>query len=180
MHVKFAAVVDHAKGSTVIEDENEIDLDDDEDEEEDEDIILLEKKTRFLALDKCMPHRHFLQVLNIGHQEKDNQSMELTYDEEWLAIVRATHALMPMSRHFDVEAFDQALKAVDLASHRDFVKGIDLAIPRNFSVSAPVHDPQSRTLSKAQRGNPQCDVFFDLLGLAHEKGATRPFEGGVQ
>jgi len=48
--------------------------------------------TRFLALDKCMPGRKFLTMLqvDVGAREAPGAPC-FEYDEEWLAIVRGTH-----------------------------------------------------------------------------------------
>jgi len=66
LHVKFAAVFKH-------------------DEE-------ANKVTKFLALDKCLPKRHFLQVIDIkDNKMNEDDSFELKYDEEWLSILHATY-----------------------------------------------------------------------------------------
>ena len=86
MHVKFPAVVRHGDTS---------------------------KMTKFLALDKVLtqrveilscyqtnlilqvvPRRDFLQVLDFPNAVGPK---ELRYDEEWLAILRSTHHLIPFS-----------------------------------------------------------------------------------
>ncbi|KAI9203805.1 Metallo-dependent phosphatase-like protein [Polychytrium aggregatum] len=69
LHVKFAAVYPHEPEHPV---------------------------TRFLALDKCLPRRDFIQVMDIPEVEGSGP-YELHYDEEWLAIMRATHEYMSLA-----------------------------------------------------------------------------------
>ena len=75
LHVKFAAMVRHGDGSA----------------------------TRFLALDKCLPRRDFLQLISIARPRADAPEggaapsfapKVFEYDDEWLAIVKRTHALL--------------------------------------------------------------------------------------
>lgn len=66
LHCKFAALVPHEDGSA----------------------------TKFLALDKCVPKKRFLQVIDIPNKKvmaDCNNSLE--YDLEWLAILRSTENL---------------------------------------------------------------------------------------
>jgi lariat debranching enzyme len=69
LHVKFPAVVTH-------ENENE-------------------KITRFLALDKCLPHRDYMQIL---HFPEATGQKNLSYDQQWLAIVKSTNHLLSLTR----------------------------------------------------------------------------------
>ena len=75
MHCRFAAIVHHQDG----------------------------KQTRFLALDKVLPDRDFLQVLDIPvTQHSDNPLPGLTYDLEWLALLRRTNPLVSLTRYAHV------------------------------------------------------------------------------
>ncbi|KAG4193615.1 hypothetical protein ERO13_A07G233600v2 [Gossypium hirsutum] len=98
LHCKFTALVEHEEGGRV---------------------------TKFLALDKCLPGRKFLQV---------------QYDEEWLAITRKLNCVFPLTfRRGDV-----GRTKLDMQDCRQWVKSRMEdrgAKPCEFSQTAPPHKP---------------------------------------
>eukprot|EP00116_Pleurobrachia_bachei_P002850 sb/3463112/ len=91
------------------------------------------KATRFLALDKCLPRRKFLQILDIG-QELHGAPPVLEYDPEWLAVLADT------AKYYSPLNFDQRLPAwLEVTEERieEVVTAFGpLQIPENFTVTA--------------------------------------------
>ncbi|KAJ3173307.1 lariat debranching enzyme [Geranomyces variabilis] len=128
------------------------------------------KFTKFLALDKCLPGHDFLQIVNFP--EADDSSLFLSYDEEWLAIMRATHDLFSTSREQKKVPEDSEIArriAEDLQWVQENVP--DLRAPHNFVVTSPAHTPSANSKpNRATRSgkpylNPQTTALCDLLGL---------------
>lgn len=51
--------------------------------------------TQFLALDKCLPHREYMQLLEFPAAREPKV---LCYDAHWLAVLKATHPLLSLQR----------------------------------------------------------------------------------
>lgn len=123
LHVKFAAVMQHeARGNAA------------------------PKTTKFLSLDKCLPHRDFLQVVEIA--DRPGSSEKLEYDPEWLAILKATTRLQKPSPNiwhppennglhtrWDYSVSEEAMMEIVSALNGE------LSIPENFSPTVPAYDP---------------------------------------
>ncbi|ORZ38547.1 lariat debranching enzyme, C-terminal domain-domain-containing protein [Catenaria anguillulae PL171] len=131
--------------------------------------------TTFLALDKCIdthnPAVHFTTLPHLAPGP-------LTYDLEWLAIVRATHPSMPTTheRNLDPTNWDLlrsrvAGAQVDLAERFPLGQADPgLVIPANFAHTAPVHGPHVcgavYAMAKRPQWNPQTERFATrVLGL---------------
>lgn len=139
--------------------------------------------TRFLALDKCLPSRKFLELLEIPaspftptldiHSASKDSPYMLHYDPEWLAITRVFAASssgtqQPHPRRAQyAPLIDAELRWVN----ENIVQPGKLAVPDNFEITAPVFDPNVKVgLNDMPReyDNPQTRRFCDLLGIEND------------
>jgi lariat debranching enzyme len=63
------------------------------------------ESTKFVALDKCLPNRKFLDFLNIGEEEEEGQTSEwkepiIQYDLEWLTVLYLTNNLLNVNKNY--------------------------------------------------------------------------------
>lgn len=133
LHCKFAALIDHGD----------------------------ETATKFLALDKCLPKRRFLQIVDISTlkpNDTDNSSsneLKFEYDLEWLTILKLTNHLvniknvnsyMPTQHcHNERNNFtpDEEEKQEILSKMSNC-----LTIPANFTKTVVVYNPLNIDRSK--------------------------------
>jgi lariat debranching enzyme len=118
----------------------------------------------------------------------------LEYDATWLAILRRTHGWTNPTRN--VVVTDGHDKPITKAEIDDVVERVrqkngdectnfgmsPLAIPQNFVMTVPPFDPslgmRSSGTPPRMMGNPQTDIFMDILGLEHR--ITVPYAGTAQ
>ncbi|XP_060084450.1 lariat debranching enzyme-like [Ylistrum balloti] len=148
LHVKFAAIVQHKA------------------------LNGEEKITKFLSLDKCLPRRKFLQILDIPHDPQEPLKLQL--DTEWLSILKLTDHLLSLKRgniympgpgsqsrwEFKptVEEENRILE--------DF--GGDLLIPDNFQKTVDVFDPNQgkcKVNPPVTMVNPQTTLLCAMLDI---------------
>ncbi|XP_063701404.1 lariat debranching enzyme [Culicoides brevitarsis] len=144
LHCKFSAVVPH-------------------DEEGSE--------TKFLALDKCLPKRRFLQLLDI--EEPENAEKGFFYDLEWLTVLSQTNSLLSVQRTPNYMPGPNGNERFDFRPTEDEMKIVrdkfpDLRIPENFQKISPAYNPNDNrrhgTMPEAQV-NMQTTTFCDKLGI---------------
>lgn len=138
------------------------------------------KTTSFLALDKCLPNRDFLQLVEISPISEQEgavheQPYRLQYDKEWLAITRvfADHlefgnpnAKIPADKGDAV--YKPLIEKEEEWIEEHVVKPGKLAVPDNFSPTAPFYDPSIPITTEQQPPeytNPQTSQFCQLIGI---------------
>lgn len=145
LHCKFAALVPEKEGTKV---------------------------TKFLALDKCLPKRKFLQILELEHNPK--LPLKLHYDLEWLTILYLTNHLLSVKSgiHYmpgqhgnnrwiftpSVEEKTKVLKKFNC----------NLEIPLNFMQTAKAYNPDASDTSFESPKlliNNQTTQFCNTLGI---------------
>ncbi|XP_012268097.2 lariat debranching enzyme [Athalia rosae] len=146
LHCKFAALVPEQKGTKV---------------------------TKFLALDKCLPKRKFLQVLEIEHQT--DLPIELSYDLEWLTILFLTNHLLSVKKGLHYMPGPAGNGRWIYTPCEEEKKNIlkkfnnDLRVPENFKPTVESYNPQRLEpqpikLPRMQI-NIQTTVFCKTLGI---------------
>jgi lariat debranching enzyme len=106
----------------------------------------LAKCTKFLSLDKCLPRRQFLQIIDIPTANDATQDYDFYYDLEWLSITRAMHPYLSTIRPQTPLPSSDDLK-VAIQKEQTYLKAklesrsLDLKIPHNFEPTAPAYNP---------------------------------------
>ena len=137
------------------------------------------KTTHFLALDKCLPNRDFLQLLSIPSHEEPTASIQrpakLEFDKEWLAITRVFAQDLVVGDENVRVPIDQGeshyrtmIEAEEAWIEENLVKTGCMTVPENFQVTAPVYDA-SRGLNyeslPREYSNNQTKEFCKLLQI---------------
>ncbi|KAJ0386253.1 hypothetical protein COL922a_004774 [Colletotrichum nupharicola] len=140
------------------------------------------KQVNFLALDKCLPRRHFLQLLEArphnvlpADQPAPARPFRLQYDPEWLAITRVFHPTLKIgdpSAHtpqdLGEEHYAPLIDAERKWVEESIVAKDRLDIPLNFKVTAPPHtegEPESVPHQPFEYTSPQTAAFCELLEI---------------
>ncbi|KAF4306821.1 putative lariat debranching enzyme protein [Botryosphaeria dothidea] len=146
------------------------------------------KTTKFLALDKCLPKRDFLQILEIEpvstqpSETATERPFRLEYDKEWLAITRVfandlvfgdPDAQVPPDKG---DAYYRPLIEKEEAwVEEHIVKQGKTIIPEDFAITAPVYQPEYGPHVDGQPieyTNPHTKAFCEMLQIPNPFHAT--------
>jgi len=137
------------------------------------------RSTKFLALDKPIPGRNFIEILEIHSPNCGEGELSIEYDPEWLAILFATHEFLA----------ERPSNIPPVEALKPFVENAKLAIPLDPQVlevkpewfiptAQSFNGNASRRLNLEkqphQLGNPQTDRLLAFLGLKHVPPVTIP------
>lgn len=137
LHCKFAALVQHGDGDCAV--------------------------TRFLALDKCIPGRKFLQIIEV---ESEPGPHEIQYDEEWLAITHRFNSIFPLTSKPSNFGGIQ----LDMEGSRRWVRSKlqsrGTTKPFDFVRNVPCYN-SSQAVANGHNRNPQTEAFLQFLELPY-------------
>ncbi|XP_065360985.1 lariat debranching enzyme [Calliphora vicina] len=180
LHCKFAAVVEHSNSKCCDEKTEAKNNIFNEKNNDEDDTTPKGSFTKFLALDKCLPKRRFLQVLDINSENytDDEGHLRFEYDLEWLTILYLTNHLvnvkesyyyLPNEKSANGERFDFTPTEEEMQNVRKKFEN-DLKIPNNFCRTVESFDPSSYSKGRhfeqpKSQINPQSLHFCDTLGI---------------
>ncbi|PVH88792.1 DBR1-domain-containing protein [Cadophora sp. DSE1049] len=145
------------------------------------------KVVRFLALDKCLPGRKFLQLLEVPRTSTGSDSASLSkakfeYDTEWLAITRvfASHIVLGNKQGRAPDDLGEGhyrplIEKEQAWVEENIVKKGKLEIPENFVLTAPIFEvgmPEIVDEGPLEYNNPQMQEFCDLVGIENKFFST--------
>lgn len=130
------------------------------------------RATKFLALDKCLPKRKFLQVLEVRSQQ--DGPIQLSYDLEWLTILYLTNHLLSVKssmhympgQHGSGRWIYTPTAKEKQTVHEKFDS--DLQVPLNFTRTVEPYDPHNTNVQIEQPRlliNDQTTRFCQMLGI---------------
>jgi lariat debranching enzyme len=160
------------------------------------------KTVRFLALDKCLPGRKFLQLSELLLADLNNvgplsvateRQYKLQYDPEWLAITRVFAKDLVIGdksvsspEDLGQDGYMPLIETERAWVDEHIVSRSKLDVPDNFVITAPIDTPGASSKSNEQPKeytNPQTVAFCDLLQVpnlwdasAEERQARRAEE----
>lgn len=178
LHCKFAAVVPHDELDDSSEETDARNCEERNLEQKEICENREENITKFLALDKCLPKRRFLQLLDFETSQFTEGEIRMEYDLEWLTILYLTNHLtnVKSSKYYlpgpqnaaSTERYNFTPTVDEMENVRNKFAA-DLLVPKNFTRTVEPYNPSEDNnrhvpQPKAQI-NPQSQQFCDALGI---------------
>ncbi|CAH0729838.1 unnamed protein product, partial [Brenthis ino] len=128
------------------------------------------EETKFLALDKCLPKRRHLQILDLP-SEYDGDKL-LKYDAEWLAVLKNTNHLLSVKNidcHLPGPGGNERFDFTPTIEEKESIEKLLKTLTINSNVfvkTAPVFKPGSRKIAPTDPiVNPQTTYICEKLGI---------------
>lgn len=135
-------------------------------EEEMDDVVapLVKKVTQFLALDKCLPNRQFLEIIDIPSEGVNDEGPRFSLDPEWLAITRSFHSYLSTNRMQPLPELSEAASSVKAGLQwiKDNVGERSVAEIQTFCQTAASPDFEGPNKNQ-QRESPEKIVIVRLI-----------------
>ncbi|XP_045766909.1 lariat debranching enzyme [Maniola jurtina] len=129
-----------------------------------------DEETKFLALDKCLPKRRHLQILDLP-AEYDGDKL-LKYDAEWLAVLKNTNHLLSVKNidcHLPGPGGNERYDFTPTADEKESIENVmsNLTIDSaTFVKTAPVYKPGTpKCPPREPLLNPQTTYLCEKLGI---------------
>jgi len=149
----------------------------------------LEQVTRFLALDKCLPRRQFLEILEIKRPEEEwGKEVKFEYDPEWMAILKKTECWTSQSRSVnhlpnippptteEVSTMEARIKERNNGTLEIDVESFVQTEEGPVQTGGRTDRRLWKKGGNPSKGNPQTDWILNTLGCSHV--VTIPWVGG--
>ncbi|KAI0384861.1 lariat debranching enzyme, C-terminal domain-containing protein [Hypomontagnella monticulosa] len=154
--------------------------------------------TRFLALDKCLPGRKFIQLCSASPVKPSSTLSQppyrLQYDPEWLAITRVFAQYLSIGDraaqtppNLGEPTYQPMIDKERVWVDENIVQADKLDVPENFTITAPPYrpgiDPKTVDYQPDEYTNPQTTAFCEMLGVPNlwdaspEERAQRKADG---
>ncbi|KAG5893177.1 hypothetical protein JTB14_000437 [Gonioctena quinquepunctata] len=146
-----------------------------------------ETETKFLALDKCLPKKKFLQVVDVKHNE--DAKIEISYDLEWLTILYLTNHLLSVKNSNTYMPGPGTKERWNFTPTQEEINHVstrfnnDLVVPKSFSRTAPAYDPNAQTQPKPRQPepvlNPHTALFCEKLAIDDPVSQVSQIDGTI-
>lgn len=135
--------------------------------------------TQFLALDKVLPGRQFMEFLRVPRQRThgDESQLQLSFDLEWLAVLRRTHDLTKVTRNtVSVPDSVQPVSDQELADVEHLIRQSNNGnlVIQNIEPLSTQNDHGDKRprvdglfCEPVRMGNAQTDWLLNTLDLSH-------------
>lgn len=141
--------------------------------------------TKFLALDKCLPKRKFLQIVDINCDNNNDDYIKFEYDLEWLTILYLTNHLLNVKNqvhYMPGQGGDSRWNFKPTENEKNSVLlklNNCLKIPNNFVRTAPSFDPALPKKENISLSiNKQTTELCDKLGIDDPSALLVLLRGG--